>query len=87
MRTIEAENKSLKGVLPVNYRLYEKGCEKMSKSEAIHELYETCKEINFDETDELLMNAKDDDEKRFIRAVTDCVLQNKQRKVIAEKRF
>ena len=65
----------------------EKGCEKMSKSEAIHELYETCKEINFDETDELLMNAKDDDEKRFIRAVTDCVLQNKQRKVIAEKRF
>ena len=64
-----------------------KGCENMSKSEAIHELYETCKEINFDETDELLMSAKDDDEKRFIRAVTDCVLQNKQRRVIAEKRF
>ena len=59
----------------------------MSKSEVIRELYKICKDINFDETDELLMNAKDDDEKRFIRAVTDCVLQNKQRRVIAEKRF
>lgn len=59
----------------------------MSKSDAIHELYETCKSINSDEKEELLKNAKDDDEKRFIRSVLDCILQLKQRKVVAEKRF
>ena len=59
----------------------------MSRPDAIHELYETCKNINSDETAELLINARDDDERRFIRAVTDCILQQKQRKVVAEKRF
>ena len=59
----------------------------MSKSEAIHELYETCKNMSSDEKEELLRNAKDDEEKIFIRSVLDCVLQMKQRKVVAEKRF
>ena len=65
----------------------EEGCVNMSKSEAIHELYETCKNMSSDEKEELLRNAKDDEEKIFIRSVLDCVLQMKQRKVVAEKRF
>ena len=59
----------------------------MSREEAIHELYQICKDINFDEADDIVVNTADDDEKRFIRAVTDFVLQQKQKKVIAEKRF
>lgn len=59
----------------------------MSKSEAIHELYMTCKEINFNDTSDLIANADSEEEKSFIRTVTDFVLQQKQKKVVAEKRF
>ncbi|MBR4719669.1 MAG: hypothetical protein IKP31_05440 [Lachnospiraceae bacterium] len=59
----------------------------MSKSEALHELYITCKDINFDEADELVVNAVDTEEKGFIRTATDYILQQKQKKVIEEKRF
>lgn len=59
----------------------------MSKSEAIHELYMTCKDINFNETSELMAHAQSDEEKNFIRTVTDFVLQQKQKQVVAEKRF
>ena len=47
----------------------------MSNENAIHELYEQCMTINFDETHE------------FVRLVTDFVLQQRQKKAIAEKRF
>ena len=50
----------------------------MSKSEAIHELYMTCKDINFNETSELMAHAQSDEEKNFIRTVTDFVFQQKQ---------
>ncbi len=60
---------------------------KMSKAEAIHELYLTCKDINFDETTDMIVKADSDDEKDFIRLITDFVLQKKQKQVVAEKRF
>ena len=59
----------------------------MSKSEVIHELYEVCKDINIDEADELVIQAEDAEEKGFIRTLTDYILQQKQKRVIAEKRF
>ena len=59
----------------------------MSKAEAMHELYETLKGIDLDEADEMVINTKDEDEKSFIRMVTDDLLQMQQKKVIAEKRF
>lgn len=59
----------------------------MSKSEAIHKLYETCKDINFDEADNLILQADNKEEKGFIRIVTDYILQQKQKKVVEEKRF
>ena len=39
----------------------------MSKAEAIHELYEICKSIDFEEVDEITAQAKDKDEKEFYR--------------------
>ena len=59
----------------------------MSKSEALHKLYEACKTINFDEADDLVIQAKNSEEKGFIRIVTDYFLQQKQKRVIEEKRF
>lgn len=59
----------------------------MSKAEALHELYKLCQTIEFTESDDLIEKAGTEDEKTFIQVVTDCILQEKQRKIIAEKRF
>ena len=59
----------------------------MSKSEILHQLYVECKNIEFDESYELIKKAETDDEKRFIQIVTDYILQLKQETAIAEKRF
>ena len=59
----------------------------MSKSEALHELYITCQDINLEEMDEIILDMPDSDEKDFVRKVMDFILQKKQKKVIEEKRF
>lgn len=59
----------------------------MSKYDVIHELYEQCKTIEFHESSELTEQAETEDEKGFINLVSDYILQQKQKTVIAEKRF
>ncbi len=59
----------------------------MSKSEALHTLYIICKDVDFDEADDILVKTVDDEEKGFIRKVTDYFLQLKQKKIVEEKRF
>ena len=59
----------------------------MSKYEIIHELYKQCQDIGFDETADIMDQAVSSDEKRFIVAVTDCILQEKQRRVIMSNEF
>ena len=59
----------------------------MVDKEAIHELYERCTDINFDDTCDLLENAKSKEEKDFVRTVSNFILQQKQKQAIAEKRF
>lgn len=59
----------------------------MSKSEVLHQLYSECTDIEFDEFIDLIDNAETIDEKKFIKVVTDFVLQMKQKKAIEEKRF
>ena len=56
------------------------------KSEKMHDFYTFCKEINFHETPELLKNATNEEEKDFIRVVTDYILQQKQKRVIKENK-
>lgn len=59
----------------------------MSKSEIVHELYEQCKDLNFDDTYQLIKKAKSEEERDFLRVVTNCILQQKQKKTMREKRF
>lgn len=59
----------------------------MSKAEALHELYNLCNDINFDDSHEILSSAESEEEKVFFKVVADLILQQKQKKVIAEKRF
>ena len=59
----------------------------MSKQEAIHELYISCKEINVDETQNLVTAAQTEEEADFINLVTDFMIQQRQKRAIAKKRF
>ena len=59
----------------------------MSKVEALHEFYHLCNEINFNDSHEIISSAESEEEADFFKIITDFVLQQKQKKVIAEKRF
>ncbi|OWV25831.1 hypothetical protein B7988_08475 [Fibrobacter sp. UWB1] len=68
------------------YILLRKGAA-MSNKEALHQLYAQCKNINFDESYDLIASAEDSDEADFFRMATDLVLKQKQRKAVEENRF
>ena len=59
----------------------------MSKAEAARKLYEECKDMDIDETMELVLNAETEEEQDFFCMLSDFILQRKQKKVIAQKRF
>ena len=59
----------------------------MSKAEAAKKLYEECKEMDIDEIMELVLNAETEEEQDFFSMLSDFILQRKQKKVIAQKRF
>ena len=59
----------------------------MSKAEAARKLYEECKDMDIDETMELDLNAETEEEQDFFSMLSDFILQRKQKKVIAQKRF
>lgn len=59
----------------------------MCDVEAMHNLYEQCKNVRFDEVDDLIVRASDADEREFFRTITDLIIQQRQRKAVAEKRF
>ena len=58
----------------------------MSKAEAAKKLYEECKDMDIDETMELVLNAETEEEQDFFSMLSDFILQRKQKKVIAQKR-
>lgn len=59
----------------------------MPKSELLHKLYETCQGIDLGEAFDLISDAKTAEEADFIRVLTDYVLQQRQERAVAEKRF
>lgn len=59
----------------------------MSDIEVIRELYNRCKNMDIEDTIELELGAVDEDERDFISVISDFILQQKQRKVIEQKRF
>lgn len=59
----------------------------MSKAEAAKRLYEECKDMDIDETMELVLSAETEEEQDFFSMLSDFLLQKQQKKVIAQKRF
>lgn len=57
----------------------------MSKAKVLHDLYEQCRSIEFDESYDLLKEARDKEED-FFRVVTDFILRQKQKAVVREKK-
>ena len=59
----------------------------MSTAEAMHELYIKCKDLNFDDSPEREIHLESEEEEAFFRLISDFILQQKQKKVIEEKKF
>ena len=59
----------------------------MSKIEVAKKLYEQCRDMDIDETMELVLSAETEEEKEFFSLLGDFILQRKQQEVIKEKRF
>ena len=58
------------------------------RNEILHECYETCKKMSFvGDTVDLYETIEDKEELDFITALADHFIQQRQKKVIAEKRF
>lgn len=59
----------------------------MPKIDTIRELYEQCKDMDIEESMELMLDAENEEEQDFISVISDFILQKKQKKVIEQKRF
>ncbi len=59
----------------------------MSKEQAVHELYLLCKTLNFDDLQDMSKYAESEEELDFVRIVTDFILQQRQKEIVADKRF
>ena len=59
----------------------------MSKAEIARKLYEECKDMDIEETMELVLSAETEEEQDFFSMLSDFILQRKQKNVIAQKRF
>lgn len=59
----------------------------MSKAEALKELYKQCRDMDIEETMDLVLSAETEEEQNFFSLVSDFILQRKQKEAIAQKRF
>ena len=59
----------------------------MSKIEVAKKLYAQCRDMDMDETMELVLSAETEEDKEFFSLLGDFILQRKQQEVIKEKRF
>ena len=58
-----------------------------SKIETAKRLYSVCRDMDIEETMELVLNAETEEEGEFFSLLSDFILQRKQREVIAQKEF
>ena len=59
----------------------------MSNIEAAKQLYNTCKNMDIDETMQLVLSADNSEEQEFFSMLSDFMLQQRQKEVIRQKRF
>ena len=68
-------------------KILESGGCRMSNIEAAKQLYNTCKNMDIDETMQLVLSADNAEEQEFFSMLSDFILQQRQKEVIRQKRF
>lgn len=59
----------------------------MSRIDAAKKLYEVCKDMDIEETMDLVLSAESQEEQDFFSMLSDFLLQKKQKDVINQKKF
>ena len=59
----------------------------MSSIEAAKKLYDICRDMDIEETMELVLSAETEEQGDFFSLISDFILQRKQKEVIALKEF
>lgn len=59
----------------------------MSSIEAAKKLYDICRDMDIEETMELVLSAETEEQGDFFSLISDFILQRKQKEVIAQKEF
>ena len=59
----------------------------MEMLEGSSKMYEGCKDLDIEETMDLVLSAETEEEQDFFSMLSDFILQRKQKHVIAQKRF
>lgn len=59
----------------------------LSNVESIKQLYKKCRDMDIEETMELVLSAETEEEKEFFSLVSDFVLQKQQKVVISQERY
>ena len=59
----------------------------MCDIETLREFYKQCKGMGISDSMELLLSAESTEEQEFISVISDFILQQKQKQVIAQKMF
>ena len=59
----------------------------MSNIEAAKQLYNICRNMDLDETMQLVLSADTVEEQEFFSMLSDFILQQRQKEVIRQKRF
>jgi hypothetical protein len=59
----------------------------MCNIETLREFYKQCKGMDISDSMELLLSTENTEEQEFISVISDFILQQKQKQVIAQKRF
>lgn len=57
------------------------------KIETAKRLYNVCRDMDIEDTLELILNAETEEEEEFFSLLSDFILQRKQREIIARKEF
>lgn len=59
----------------------------MSRIDAAKKLYEVCKDMDIEETMDLVLSAESQEEQDLFSMLSDFLLQKKQKEVIDQKKF
>lgn len=59
----------------------------MSLTDSFKEFYKVCKEMDIEDTVEVALNAESEEEQEFVELITNFFMQQRQKEVLAQRKF